>query len=112
MAADLPVRRAPTHVLTVEVPLYLQDLDAARFDPVQDAMRVVLALSRAAAEGYVCDDVQVTLVEEVAPRQVLGVARGMDGAPGRGEQMPGSGLPPVAEEVEPTFGNQKGPAPA
>ncbi len=64
MAADLPVRRAPTHVLTVEVPLYLQDREAARFDPVQDAMRVVLALSRAAAEGYVCDDVQVTLVEE------------------------------------------------
>ncbi len=72
--ADLPERREPTHTLTVEVPLYLHDLDAARFDPVQDAMRVVLALSRAAAEGFVCDDVQVTLIEEAREEVEPGLA--------------------------------------
>lgn len=62
--ADRSTRRPPTHTLIVEVPMHLEGRDTAAFDPVQDAMRVVLALSRVAAEGFICDDVQVSLVVE------------------------------------------------
>lgn len=47
-------KRKPTHVLCVEVPVYLED--EYDFDPVQDAIATVLAISRAAFADAICDD--------------------------------------------------------
>lgn len=60
----MAVRRSPTHTLVIEVPLYLEGLEAARFDPVQDALSTILSLSRVAVEGYYCGDTQVSIREE------------------------------------------------
>lgn len=56
-------RRPPTHVLVIEVPLKL-DVPAPDYDPVQDALRVALSISRAAYGGHICDDPHVSLREE------------------------------------------------
>lgn len=52
-------RRKPTHVLYVEVPVYLNE--EYDFDPVQDAIKAVLAISRAAFADAICDDPQATI---------------------------------------------------
>jgi len=52
-------KRNPTHVLYVEIPVYPdEDYD---FDPVQDAIKAVLAVSRAAFVDAICDDPMVTI---------------------------------------------------
>jgi hypothetical protein len=57
---------SPTHVLTVEVPLSLEpEMMPYDYDPVKDAVQLVLAVSRAGFSGHICDGVQVS-VEEVA----------------------------------------------
>jgi hypothetical protein len=52
--------RPPTHVVTIEVPLSLDDppLD---YSPVQDAVRVCLAVSRAGYSGHLSGDAQVSI---------------------------------------------------
>lgn len=57
----LPTRRAPTHTLRVEVPLCLESPEHAEFDAAADAVRAVLAVSRAAYVRTICDDIQVTM---------------------------------------------------
>lgn len=51
----------PTHILYVEIPLAIEDENAPDFDPAQDAIRAVLAVSRAAHAGAICDDPMVTI---------------------------------------------------
>ncbi len=59
-----PIERSqPTHTLVIEVPLKL-DAPAPDFDPVQDALRLALSISRLACEGHVCDVTTVSLREE------------------------------------------------
>lgn len=59
-----PERRAPTHVLTVTIPLNLRN-GKGDFDPIQDAVMTVLSLSRAMYVGSICDSPSLTL-DEVA----------------------------------------------
>lgn len=54
-------RRAPTHILTVEVPLALDV--PHEFDPVQDALRMIVPITRLGTSGALCDDAQVTIRE-------------------------------------------------
>lgn len=64
------VKREPTHVMRFEVPLYLTDPpDATDFDPIQDALHTIIALSRAAYLGAICDDAQVSLI--AWPKEVV-----------------------------------------
>lgn len=61
----LPERREPTHRLLIEIPLHLAD-DVAHtvsFNPVQDALRIALSLSRAAVGGHYCADPEVSLLD-------------------------------------------------
>jgi hypothetical protein len=58
----LSERRAPTHIMWVEVPLDLSER-SPDFDAVADALRMVLAISRAALSGEICADPQVTMDE-------------------------------------------------
>lgn len=51
----LPERRAPTHVLVLEVPLHIDEGQTFYFDPLADALNLVLALSRVATIGVLCD---------------------------------------------------------
>jgi hypothetical protein len=53
-------RSAPTHILTVEVPLRL-DGQPDRYDVVRDAMRAVLAVSAAAYDEHICGDTEVRI---------------------------------------------------
>lgn len=55
-------QREPTHILTVEVPLYLADAATFDYHPVQDALAIVLSLSRIAAADVLCGDANVSLV--------------------------------------------------
>ena len=57
-------RSAPTHSLTIVVPLNLSD--AFDYHPVEVALNVVMSVSRLAFDGVVCDDIHVSL-DEVAP---------------------------------------------
>lgn len=59
-------RRAPTHILRITVPLDLSER-APDFDPIQDAIRVSLGISRAAYADYICDDVVAELEEPEPP---------------------------------------------
>lgn len=61
----LPERRTPTHLLRIVVPLAL-DEPPRNYDAVAQAVRLVLAVSRAGFDGYICDDVQVSM-EDAAP---------------------------------------------
>jgi hypothetical protein len=58
-------RADPTHILTVEVPLDLSDRPDAPLEVLaaEEALRIVLALSRAAFVGALCGGAQVTLRE-------------------------------------------------
>jgi hypothetical protein len=60
-----PERRPPTHILTIEVPLALDvDLvgrEVQDFDPLREALSIVLALSRLAVAGALCDDPTVSV---------------------------------------------------
>jgi hypothetical protein len=64
-------RRQPTHVLVVEIPVFL-DADVSRnYDPLQNALRTVLSVSRLAVDDVLCDDPTVTVTlrdGEVQPR--------------------------------------------
>ena len=53
--------RKPTHVLKVEVPLYLTE--ERDVDPVQTAIRIALSASHAAFEGNICADPEATITE-------------------------------------------------
>ena len=57
------ILRPRTHTLTIDVPLYLGDECAEDFDyyPVEEALRVVMAVSRLAVDGFVCGDVEVRI---------------------------------------------------
>jgi hypothetical protein len=59
--SDLPARSAPTHMLTVEVPLNLEDRHEHGYDAVKDAISLALAISRAGFAGAICDNANVTL---------------------------------------------------
>ena len=54
-------RRERTHTLTISIPLHLDDAAALDYDPVRDALNVVMSVSRLAVDGAVCDDVNVQL---------------------------------------------------
>lgn len=58
----LTERRAPTHILRIEVPLNLND-PPYDYDPVADALKLALAISRAGFAGHICDDPAVTMEE-------------------------------------------------
>lgn len=58
---QLPERRSPTHILRVDIPLHING--ERTFDPLQDALRIVLSVSRLAVEDVLCDDPNVTLLE-------------------------------------------------
>lgn len=60
----LPERREPTHTLVVAVPLHIGEGQSLYFDPIQDALRTVLAISRLASLGLLCGDVQATVKEQ------------------------------------------------
>lgn len=60
------IRREPTHVLTVEVPIHIDD-EQPDFDPWRDAIRTVLAVSRAAYDGVICGDPMVWVRDERKP---------------------------------------------
>lgn len=55
-------RAKPTHVLRVEVPLDLSER-SVDFDAVSDALGTVLAISRAAMSGEICDEIIVNAIE-------------------------------------------------
>jgi len=64
------VQRDPTHLLVVTVPIHLDDFDRLRthppgfdYDPLQQALNVVMSVSRLAVDGVVCGDVNVRLDE-------------------------------------------------
>jgi hypothetical protein len=61
----LPERQPPTHILRIEVPLFLGDRAADRldYDPVKQALHIALSASRAAYDGVICDTVDVTMVD-------------------------------------------------
>lgn len=53
-----------THTLRIDVPLHLDEkLRPYDYDVVQDAVRMSLAISRAAYEGHICDDVMVEMLD-------------------------------------------------
>lgn len=57
-------RRPATHTLTVQIPLAIEEGALPRSDDVVfEALRTVLAVSRAAYQGLICDTPEVTLVE-------------------------------------------------
>ena len=58
----LPVRRPPTHIMRVEIPLNMTE-PAPDFDAVSDALKLALAVSRAAYSRNICNDPQVTMTE-------------------------------------------------
>ena len=60
----MSICRSPTHTLVIEVPLCLEDRETARFDPVQDALRIALSLSRLASEGFYCGNAQASIRDE------------------------------------------------
>lgn len=63
---DVAMRRPPTYILRIDVPLYIVDPPVApgrapEFDAVAEAVKIALALSRAAYVGVICNDAQVSL---------------------------------------------------
>lgn len=61
----LPERREPTHTLVIEIPLHIGEGQTLYFDPIQDALRTVLSLSRLASIGLLCGEVQASIKEQV-----------------------------------------------
>lgn len=57
------MKRKPTHVFYVEIPVHVGEGATLSFDPAKDAIRTVLAVSRAAFYGFICDDPMVTVRE-------------------------------------------------
>jgi hypothetical protein len=55
-------RLPPTHVLTIEVPLNMEN-PPCDYNVVKDAIHVALSISRAAFAGHICGDAEVTLKE-------------------------------------------------
>jgi len=46
-----------THLLIVTVPIHLDDDVTFDYDPLQQALNVVMSVSRLAVDGVVCGDV-------------------------------------------------------
>jgi hypothetical protein len=67
MAPPTPERQH-THALVVEVLLDLSGAAAFDYEPVRDAIAVVLSVSRAAADKVICGDANVSLVDKGPPR--------------------------------------------
>ena len=64
----MDIHRTPTHILTITVPLRLDDINSADQDrAVQDVIHLALAASRARYQDYVCDDPNVELTEYAPP---------------------------------------------
>ena len=59
----LPIKADPTHVLRIEIPMRIEDGKTFYFDPMQDAVRLVLALSRLATIGVLCGDAELSIEE-------------------------------------------------
>ena len=95
MSADLGLseRRAPTHILRIDVPLSLSDDELPYdYDPVADAMKLALAISRAGFAGHICDDPQVTMIE--SPSRGQNETTGCATVPAHPEERPpAAGLP-------------------
>ena len=60
MVNEYPARQVPSHMMRVEIPLCLTD-ESPPFDPVADALRLTMNISRAAYLRYICDEVQVNI---------------------------------------------------
>jgi hypothetical protein len=71
--SDLAHRGPPTHLLHITVPLDL-GYPVPEFDATSDALRLVMALTRSAYRGYICDDTVVE-VEAVDSEMVTEVMR-------------------------------------
>lgn len=57
-------RRPPTHILRVDVPLFIDnDPTGPPFDAFKDAIQLTLSLSRLAYAEVICDDPNVKLIE-------------------------------------------------
>ncbi len=54
----------PTHTLVVEIPIHIDPGKTLDIDPVQDALRITLALSRLATLGVLCGVPQATIRDE------------------------------------------------
>lgn len=54
-------RREPTHTLVIEIPVDMTGAEGKNFDPLQDALQVVLAVSRLAVDGVLADTPNVRL---------------------------------------------------
>ena len=57
-------RTDATHVLTIRVPLHVDE--TFDFNPLEEALRVIMPLTRLATTGAVCDDITVS-VSDVRP---------------------------------------------
>lgn len=49
--------------MRIEVPLCLIDTAGYDYDPLRDALRVCLAVTRLAYDAVICDDVTVALID-------------------------------------------------
>lgn len=58
-----PERRAPTHTLVFEVPLWIEEGRTLYFDPIQDALAVLLSISRLVSSGVLCGDPRASITE-------------------------------------------------
>ncbi len=55
-------KRPPTHTLTIEIPMYLDDDPSPEQDnALQDAINISIAASRAAYHEFICGDPNVQL---------------------------------------------------
>lgn len=52
-----------THTLMVEIPLRLDGM--WDYSPTEDAIKAAVSISRAAADGAICDDIVVHLREDL-----------------------------------------------
>jgi hypothetical protein len=61
----LPERKAPTHVLRIEVPINIEaaSRETTRFDALQEAIKLTISLSRAAYVDVICDDINVEMLD-------------------------------------------------
>lgn len=53
-------RLEPTHMLRIDIPLNMSD-PPTEYDAVKQALDLALAISRAAYDKVICNDIQVTM---------------------------------------------------
>lgn len=53
----------PTHILTIEIPLNENAIKSVNYDAVQQALKLALAVSVAAYDNVICDEILVELLE-------------------------------------------------